>query len=280
MSKSRSLAGLRVGYAIGQAALIEGLERIKNSFNSIPSIALPRSAPGLRSKTGRGSTPAVARSWTAGTRWSAGSRGWGSRSCPRPRISSSRDTHGMTAKDSPRPCGRATSWYVTSGCRVSISSCESPSACRGAMSRAGRKPERDPAAGLSGRQDSASNRRMSAATLSAGSPCLTYRRSRPLGSDVGTGRVIDGVVRAGGITRLLVEHLELLRQRLGAGKIGTQPQEARSRRPARIAPATRGVSRSGSTVTNSTCSRSASGPSCASLRPWSKGSSDRRPDTA
>ena len=36
MSKSRSLAGLRVGYAIGQAALIEGLERIKNSFNSYP----------------------------------------------------------------------------------------------------------------------------------------------------------------------------------------------------------------------------------------------------
>ena len=35
-SKSRSLAGLRVGFAIGQAALIEGLERVKNSFNSYP----------------------------------------------------------------------------------------------------------------------------------------------------------------------------------------------------------------------------------------------------
>jgi histidinol-phosphate aminotransferase len=35
-SKSRSLAGLRVGYAIGQAALIEALERVKNSFNSYP----------------------------------------------------------------------------------------------------------------------------------------------------------------------------------------------------------------------------------------------------
>jgi histidinol-phosphate aminotransferase len=35
-SKSRSLAGLRVGYAIGSAALIEGLERVKNSFNSYP----------------------------------------------------------------------------------------------------------------------------------------------------------------------------------------------------------------------------------------------------
>lgn len=33
-SKYRALAGLRVGYALGNAALIEGLERVKNSFNS------------------------------------------------------------------------------------------------------------------------------------------------------------------------------------------------------------------------------------------------------
>src|ERR1700749_5314190 len=36
MSKSRALAGLRIGYAIGDAALIEGLTRIKDSFNSYP----------------------------------------------------------------------------------------------------------------------------------------------------------------------------------------------------------------------------------------------------
>lgn len=34
LSKSRSLAGLRVGFAVGHEDLIEGLERTKNSFNS------------------------------------------------------------------------------------------------------------------------------------------------------------------------------------------------------------------------------------------------------
>lgn len=36
LSKSRALAGLRVGLAVGQPHLIEALERIKNSFNSYP----------------------------------------------------------------------------------------------------------------------------------------------------------------------------------------------------------------------------------------------------
>lgn len=36
LSKSRSLAGLRVGFAMGQAPLIEGLTRVKDSFNSYP----------------------------------------------------------------------------------------------------------------------------------------------------------------------------------------------------------------------------------------------------
>ncbi|HHW47378.1 MAG TPA: histidinol-phosphate transaminase [Clostridiaceae bacterium] len=34
LSKSRSLAGLRVGFALGDRGLIEGLDRVKNSFNS------------------------------------------------------------------------------------------------------------------------------------------------------------------------------------------------------------------------------------------------------
>ena len=44
MSKSRSLAGMRIGYAMGSVDLIEGLERIKNSFNSYPLGHLPIAA--------------------------------------------------------------------------------------------------------------------------------------------------------------------------------------------------------------------------------------------
>jgi histidinol-phosphate aminotransferase len=36
LSKGRSLAGLRVGYAVGHADLIEALHRVKDSFNSYP----------------------------------------------------------------------------------------------------------------------------------------------------------------------------------------------------------------------------------------------------
>ena len=36
LSKARSLAGLRVGYALGNSALIEALTRVKDSFNSYP----------------------------------------------------------------------------------------------------------------------------------------------------------------------------------------------------------------------------------------------------
>jgi histidinol-phosphate aminotransferase len=36
LSKSHSLAGLRVGYALGDAGLIEALDRVKDSFNSYP----------------------------------------------------------------------------------------------------------------------------------------------------------------------------------------------------------------------------------------------------
>ena len=43
-SKGRSLAGMRLGAAFGDAALIEGLQRVKNSFNSYPVDALAQRA--------------------------------------------------------------------------------------------------------------------------------------------------------------------------------------------------------------------------------------------
>ena len=48
MSKSRALAGLRVGYAIGDAALIQALTRVKDSFNSYP-LGRPAQAGALAS---------------------------------------------------------------------------------------------------------------------------------------------------------------------------------------------------------------------------------------
>lgn len=44
LSKSRALAGLRVGYAIGQRHLVEALERVKDSFNSYPVGTLAQAA--------------------------------------------------------------------------------------------------------------------------------------------------------------------------------------------------------------------------------------------
>ena len=43
-SKSRSLAGMRVGFAFGHAALIEALNRVKDSFNSYPLDRLAQAA--------------------------------------------------------------------------------------------------------------------------------------------------------------------------------------------------------------------------------------------
>ena len=43
-SKSRSLAGIRIGYACGNPLLIEGLQRVKNSFNSYPISSLNQAA--------------------------------------------------------------------------------------------------------------------------------------------------------------------------------------------------------------------------------------------
>lgn len=44
LSKSRNLAGLRIGFAIGHPDLIEGLNRVKDSFNSYPLDSLAQVA--------------------------------------------------------------------------------------------------------------------------------------------------------------------------------------------------------------------------------------------
>lgn len=51
-SKSRSLAGLRVGFAVGHPDLIAALERVKNSFNSYPlgRMAIAGAAAAMRDK--------------------------------------------------------------------------------------------------------------------------------------------------------------------------------------------------------------------------------------
>ena len=53
LSKSRSLAGLRVGFAVGHAQLIEALERVKNSFNSYPldRLAIAGAAPRMKTRS-------------------------------------------------------------------------------------------------------------------------------------------------------------------------------------------------------------------------------------
>jgi histidinol-phosphate aminotransferase len=42
--KTRALAGMRIGFAIGHKDLIEGLDRVKNSFNSYPLDRLAEAA--------------------------------------------------------------------------------------------------------------------------------------------------------------------------------------------------------------------------------------------
>ena len=44
MSKSRSLAGMRIGYALGSQDLIAGVNCVKNSFNSYPLDRLAQAA--------------------------------------------------------------------------------------------------------------------------------------------------------------------------------------------------------------------------------------------
>ena len=80
--------------------------------------------------------------------------------------------------------------------------------------------------------------------------------------DVAARRMVHRVAARRGARHLLVDHLEFLRRRARSRRRRRTGRGSAGRTPARIARAARGVSRSGSTVTNSTCTRSASGPSC------------------
>ena len=106
MSKSRALAGLRVGYAIGDAELIQGLTRVKDSFNSYPG-GPPRPARSPRSKTmrifSRRVRPSCGIATTSRPHWFASA----STSCHQARISSSLVIRIVLASPWLRPCANA-----------------------------------------------------------------------------------------------------------------------------------------------------------------------------
>ena len=130
LSKSRSLAGLRVGFAVGHADLIEALERVKNSFNSYPldrlaiagAIAAMEDRDVLRAH-------APGRHRTRANAWSAELAALGFEVLPsaanfifaRHPAADAGETGAGAARSAASSC-------ATSSCRASTSSCASPSA--------------------------------------------------------------------------------------------------------------------------------------------------------
>lgn len=127
-SKARSLAGMRVGFAFGDAGLIEALTRVKDSFNSYPLDRLAQSRRRPPTKIRRGSNNVARRSWRAVKRSWRSYGNWVSTCCRRLRISCSRSIPRTTPQRSPPRSRPARSSCVTSGCRASISICGSRSA--------------------------------------------------------------------------------------------------------------------------------------------------------
>ena len=105
LSKSRSLAGLRVGFAAGHPGLIEALERVKNSFNSYP---LDRVA-----------IVAAVAAMEDGDYFKL------CQCCHRRPISFLPAIHNAMRPNWPRPCAKKTSSSAISSCRASTSSCAS-----------------------------------------------------------------------------------------------------------------------------------------------------------
>ncbi len=85
LSKSRALAGLRIGMALGQEELTEGLERVKNSFNSY---TLDRLARRRRWKMRTTSGRLAGTSSGRGNGRSGSSKSWGAPQSNRRRTSS------------------------------------------------------------------------------------------------------------------------------------------------------------------------------------------------
>ena len=98
LSKSHALAGLRVGYAIGQAHLIEALNRVKDSFNSYPLDRFAQ-AGALASIEDHAYFESICAKVVASRARLVVrmAKSWASKCCPRPPISSSLAIRRMTA---------------------------------------------------------------------------------------------------------------------------------------------------------------------------------------
>ena len=128
MSKSRALAGLRVGYALGDVGLIEALRRVKDSFNSYPlgRVAQVGATASLRDdayfRKSCAQVIAGARSDDAGVR--AGSV---SSFCRRAQISSSPGIRSGAGRHWRRRCASARCWSGISTSRARSPGSELPS---------------------------------------------------------------------------------------------------------------------------------------------------------
>ena len=128
MSKSRALAGLRVGYALGDAGLIEALRRVKDSFNSYPLDRLAQAGASRAIEDEayfQASRAMVMRNRASSARVSPGSA---SRCCRRRPISSSPATKSATAPNWRPRCASGRCWRAISPSRrASRPICASPS---------------------------------------------------------------------------------------------------------------------------------------------------------
>jgi histidinol-phosphate aminotransferase len=127
LSKAHSLAGLRVGYAVGQCELIEALDRVKNSFNSYPldRLAIAGAVAAISDQAYfDGTRQAVMRSREVLCRALSG---LGFEVLPRRPTSSLRVTGNATRLNSRPPCVSAESSCAISSCHASTSTCASPS---------------------------------------------------------------------------------------------------------------------------------------------------------